>query len=180
VTLGEAKAHCRVDSTADDAYLASLIAMAREYVEDYIDRTLVATQWVMRLDRFPTSGIAPVELPRPPMIASGTATAVSVTFTAEAGATGTWSTAEYRVDRHATPGTVQPIYGGTYPAHRHDDNALSVTWWAGYGFDGASVPQRAKNAILLIVGEWYDKRSTATIPEAAKQLLDSIKWGNYR
>ena len=34
--------------------------------------------------------------------------------------------------------------------------------------------------ILLIVGEWYDKRSTAVIPEAAKQLLDSVKWGSYR
>lgn len=180
VTLAEAKAHCRVDATDDDAYIQNLVAMAREYVEDYIDRTLVQTQWVMRFDRFPPSGIQAVELPRPPMVTSGTATAVSVTFTAEAGATGSWSSAEFRVDRHATPGTVQPVYGGTYPAHRHDDNAVSVTWWAGYGADGSAVPQRIKNAILLIVGEWYDKRSTAVIPEAAKQLLDSVKWGSYR
>ena len=69
VTLSEAKAHLRVDSTDDDAYIATLITAAREWVEAYLDRTLVHTQWVMRFDRFPPSGTQAVELPRPPMVA---------------------------------------------------------------------------------------------------------------
>lgn len=187
VTLAEAKAHCRVDSTADDAYVQALIRAAREWVEAYLDRTLVHTQWVMRFDRLPPSGIEPVELPRPPMVVSGTATAVSVTFTAEAGATGSWSSAEFRVDRYSTPGTVQPVYGGTYPAHRHDDNSVSVTWWAGYGADGTAVPAAIRHAMLMLVAFWYDNRSTVLVGSISKELefavsslLDSQRWGQYR
>jgi uncharacterized phiE125 gp8 family phage protein len=186
VTLSEAKAHLRVDTTTDDAYIGSLITAAREWCEQYLDRTLIHTQWVMRFDRFPPSGIQAVELPRPPMVASGTATAVSITFTAEAGETGTYSTAEYRVDRDSTPGAIKPIYGTTWRPHRQDDNAISVTWWAGYGASGTSVPAAIRHAILMLVGLWYERRMAADsmggdeIPFGVKSLLDSQRWGSYR
>ena len=187
VTLTEAKAHLRVDTTDDDTYIATLITAAREWVEQYLDRTLVHTQWVMRFDKFPDSGIEPVELPRPPMVASGTATAVTVTFTQEQGSTSTYSTAEYRVDRHATPGTILPIYGSTWTPHRQDDNAISVTWWAGYGANGASVPAAIRHAMLMLIGFWYENRTTVLVGSISKQLefaveslLSSQKWGSYR
>lgn len=187
VTLTEAKAHLRVDSTDDDVYIATLITAAREWVESYLDRTLVHTQWVMRFDKFPDSGIEPVELPRPPMVISGTATAVTVTFTQDQGSTSTYSTAEYRVDRHATPGTILPIYGSTWTPHRQDDNAISVTWWAGYGPNGSSVPAAIRHAILMLIGFWYENRTTVLVGSISKQLefaveslLSSQKWGSYR
>ena len=186
VTLAEAKAHCRVDTSDDDAYIGTLITAAREWCEQYLDRTLVNTQWLMRLDKFPDSGIHPVELPRPPMVASGTATAVSITFTTEAGPTSTYSTAEYRVDRFATPGTVLPLYGSTWTPHRQDDNAISVTWWAGYGASGASVPAAIRHAMLMLIATWYDRRASADnaggteVPFGVKSLLDSQRWGSYR
>jgi len=188
VTLAEAKAHLRVDTSDDDTYIGTLITAAREWCEQYLDRTLVTTQWVMRFDKFPDSGIEPVELPRPPMVMAGTATAVSVTFTQEAGPTSTYSTAEYRVDRHATPGAILPIYGSTWTPHRQDDNAISVTWWAGYGATGASVPATIRHAILMLVGHWYDgARSGVVMGSISKEvefgvkaLLDSQRWGSYR
>lgn len=187
VTLTEAKAHLRVDSTDDDVYIATLITAAREWVEQYLDRTLVHTQWVMRFDKFPDSGIEPVELPRPPMVTSGTATAVTVTFTQEQGSTSTYSTAEYRVDRHATPGTILPIYGSTWTPHRQDDNAISVTWWAGYGANGSSVPAAIRHAMLMLIGFWYENRTTVLVGSISKplefaveSLLSSQKWGTYR
>ena len=186
VTLTEAKAHLRVDSTDDDVYIATLITAAREWVESYLDRTLVHTQWVMRFDKFPDSGIEPVELPRPPMVISGTATAVTVTFTQDQGSTSTYSTAEYRVDRHATPGTILPIYGSTWTPHRQDDNAISVTWWAGYGPGGSSVPAAIRHAVLMLLGTWYERRASADnlggseVPFGVRSLLDSQKWGAYR
>jgi uncharacterized phiE125 gp8 family phage protein len=186
VTLSEAKAHLRVDTSDDDAYIGSLITAARQWVEEYLDRTLIHTQWVMRFDRFPPSGIQAVELPRPPMVTSGTATAVSITFTAEAGETGTYSTAEYRVDRDSTPGAIKPIYGTTWRPHRQDDNAISVTWWSGYGASGTSVPAAIRHAMLMLVGLWYERRMAADsmggneIPFGVKSLLDSQRWGSYR
>jgi uncharacterized phiE125 gp8 family phage protein len=188
VTLAEAKAHLRVDTSDDDTYIGTLITAAREWCEQYLDRTLVHTQWVMRFDKFPDSGIHPVELPRPPMVASGTATAVTVTFTQEAGTTSTYSTAEYRVDRNATPGAILPIYGSTWTPHRQDDNAISVTWWAGYGATGASVPAAIRHAILMLVGHWYDGARSGVLTGSiskeiefgVKSLLDSQRWGSYR
>lgn len=188
VTLAEAKAHLRVDTSDDDTYIGTLITAAREWCEQYLDRTLVHTQWVMRFDKFPDSGIEPVELPRPPMVASGTATAVTVTFTTEPGATSTYSTAEYRVDRYATPGTVLPIYGSTWTPHRQDDNAISVTWWAGYGATGASVPAAIRHAMLMLIAHWYDGSRSGVLTGSiskeiefgVKSLLDSQRWGSYR
>jgi len=177
-----------VDTSDDDTYTGTLITAAREWVEQYLDRTLVNTQWTMRLDRFPTDSTKSIELPRPPVATSGTVTAVSVTFTAEAGTTGTWSTAEFRVDRNATPGAVLPIYGGTYPPHREDDNAMAVTWWAGYGSSGTSVPAAIRHAMLMLISHWYETRgatvATGAVPQdvpfGVRSLLASMRWGSYQ
>lgn len=175
ITLAEAKAHCRVDTSTDDALIAGYITTSREWVEDYIDRALVAQRLVMTLDTFPDE----IELPRPPMIASGTATAVIVTYvTGEAGGTATLSTSSYRVDRDSTPGVVRTTYAGSWPSHLIDKNSVAVTWWAGYGAV-ADVPQRAKSAMLMCVHELYEKRGDGQMPDAAKRLLDTISWGSY-
>ena len=180
VTLSEAKAHLRVDTADDDTYITGLIRAAREWAEEYLDRTLVHTQWVMRFDRFPTDGTHDIELPRPPMVASGTATAVTLSYTLEDGTTATYGTASYRVDRASTPGAVKTNYAGTWPPHREDDNSVSITWWGGYGPSGSDVPQGVKNAMLLYIHELYEKRGNAEPPAAAKALLDAYRWGSYR
>ena len=175
VSLAEAKAHCRVDTTNEDALIQGYISTAREWVEDYIDRALVNQQLVMKLDAFPPE----IELPRPPMVASGTATAVTITYvTGNAGGTATLSASEYRVDRDSTPGVIRTLYGGSWPSHLLDANSVTVSWWAGYG-DSASVPQRVKNAMLMCVHELYEKRGDAMMPEAAQRLLDTVSWGSY-
>ena len=181
VTLAEAKAHCRIDTSTEDAYVSALIVAAREWVESYMNETLVTTQYVMKLDAFP----AEIELPNPPMIASGTATAVTITYTEnDTGSTATLATSEYRVDRDSVPGVIRPVYAETWPSHLLDYNAVQVTWWAGRG-DAASVPQRVKVAILMLVAMWFEKRlaadaaSLSEVPFGVKALLDSVKWGSY-
>jgi uncharacterized phiE125 gp8 family phage protein len=187
VTLAEAKSHLRVDTADDDTYITGLIRAAREWCEQYLDRTLVHTQWVMRFDRFPPDGTHDIELPRPPIVASGTATAVALTFTFENGTTSTYSTASYRVDRASTPGAVKTLYGQAWPPHLQDDNSISVTWWGGYGPSGSDVPQSIRHAMLMLVAFWYDNRSTVLVGSISKQLefaveslLSSQKWGSYR
>lgn len=186
VTVAEAKAHLRVDTSDDDTYIGTLITAGREWCEQYLDRTLVNTQWVMRFDSFPPDGTHDIELPRPPMATAGTTTAVALTFTYENGTTATYSTASYRVDRNSTPGAVKTLYGQTWPPHLMDDNAVSVTWWAGYGAAGSSVPAAIRHAILMIVGILYEKRAAAEsgslneVPFGVKSLLDSQRWGSYR
>jgi uncharacterized phiE125 gp8 family phage protein len=187
VTVAEAKAHLRVDTSDDDTYIGTLIKAAREWVEAYLDRTLVTTQWAMRFDRFPPDSTADIELPRPPVISSGTATTVTVSYTLEDGTTAAYSTASFRVDRAAVPGSVKTNYGQTWPPHRQDDNSVSVTWWAGYGPSATDVPATLRHAMLMLVGFWYENRSTVLVGSISKplefaveSLLSSQKWGSYR
>ncbi len=183
VTVAEAKAHLRVDISDDDTYIGTLITAAREWCEQYLDRTLVNTQWVMRFDSFPYE----IELPRPPIASSGTTTAVSLTYTLGDDSTATLSTATYRVDRNSTPGVVRQLRAGSWPGNLDDYNAVSVTWWAGYGSAGSSVPAAIRHAILMLVGFWYENRSTVPVGSISKQLefaveslLSSHTWGSYR
>lgn len=187
VTLAEAKQHLRVDGHEDDAYIAGLVRAAREWVEEYLDRTLILTQWTVRGDRFPPDSTDEIELPRPPMATAGTATAISVTYTLEDGTTAAYSTNLFRVDRHSTPGAVKPLYGQTWPPHRQDDNSLAITYWAGYGANANDVPAAIRHAMLMLIGFWYENRSTVLVGSISKQLefaveslLSSQKWGSYQ
>lgn len=182
VSLAEAKAHCRVDTDTDNAYIASLIRAAREWCAAYCDETFVHTQYVMTLDSFPVE----IELPRPPMATASGYTDVTVTYKNENQTTATLATNQYRVDRDSTPGVLRTLYNGSWPSHLLDYNAVTVTWWGGVSADGTGVEQRIKNAILWLVGYWYERRMAADgismteIPFGVKSLLDSAKWGAYR
>ena len=210
VTLTEAKAHLRIDGSAEDTLVSSLVTAARQWVEEYTDLTLVHTQWTLRTDSFygpvgspaqfglradgnnieGRQGTVPnldIELPRPPMVRSGTATAVAIAYTPSAGAsTATLDATEYRVDRYQVPGAVRPLYGKTWPSHLVDQNSVSVTWWAGYSADGTSVPGPIKVAILMVVAHLWRNREGSTetalseVPLGVRTLLDSQKWGGYR
>lgn len=190
VTLAEAKQHLRVDISDDDTYIGALITAARQWVEEYLDRALVSQQLTMRLDSFPYE----FELPRPPMASSGTLTATTITYTLDPGGSGTTtpttttlSASTYRVDREDTPGRIRTVYGGTWPSHLSDPNAVAVTWWAGYGAEGSNVPAAIRHAILMLVGHMYEQRLAVLTGSISKEiefgvkgLLDSQKWGSYR
>lgn len=183
VSLTEAKQHLRVDISDDDTYIQTLITAARQWAEEYLDRTLIYTQWRMNLDLFPWE----IEIPRPPMSKAGTTTAVAITYTPSDNlATATLSTSEYRVDRQSTPGVARPNYGGSWPGHLADQNSITVTWWSGYGASGSDVPAAIRHAILMHVAFLYERRlaadnvTAAEVPFGVKALLDSQKWGQYR
>ena len=210
VTLTQAKAHLRIDTSSEDTLIASLITAARVWCEEYLDRTLCYTQWTLRTDSFygpvgspaqfglradgnnieGRQGTVPnldVELPRPPMVQAGTATAVTIAYTpAVSGTTATLDTTLYRVDRTQTPGAVRPLYGNTWPTHLVDQNSVAVTWWAGYSSNGTSVPGSIKAALLMLVAHlWRNREATAEaafseVPFGVKSLLDTMRWGGYR
>ena len=185
LTVAEAKLHLRVDISDDDTYIGTLITAAREWVENYLDRTLITTQLILRAAEFPTEEL---ELARPPMATAGTATAVVITYTLADTTTATLSTALYRVDRTTTPGNVAPVINGTWPSDVIEDaNAVAVTYWAGYGPTSASVPATIRHAMLMLIGHWYESRSTVLVGVTSKplefaveSLLASNNWGQYR
>lgn len=184
VTLAEAKAHLRVDVSNDDALISAIIKAAREYCEEYCDRSFVYTQWQAKADQWPIE----FEVPRPPIATTGTFTAVTLTYEAIDGTTKTVAGADYRVDRDSTPGVVRNVYEGTWPSDAlFDANAITLTFWAGYGADGTAVPAAIRSAMLMMISHMYEHRTavlTGTVSKeiefGVKALLDTQRWGSYR
>ena len=183
VSLAQAKVQCRIDTDVENDYIQSLIAVARQYVEDTLDITLCTTVWESRYDLFPIWAIV---LPRSPM-AAGT---VTVTHRYGDGTYGTMSSAsgDFQVDSNVIPGRIYPLWARSWPPTRGDENSVTVRWTAGYGASGANVPQTVKSLILLLVAHWFEMRQPVVagysqvlpVPQTFETLLAASGWGGYR
>lgn len=158
VTLAEAKAYRRVDGSVENTLIADLIVAAREVFEGETGRQVLEATWLMDLDRFPTGG-APIEVPRPPLLAVS-----SITYRDSAGTEQTWSSSEYVVDAYAGPfapcGLIYPAPGYCYPTTRCAPNSVSVTFTAGYGTTVDDVPEGVRATIQALIGDLYEERET--------------------
>lgn len=181
VSLSLAKQHCRVDTDSDDLYIQSLIAVARQYVEDVLDITICNSVWEVKYDLFPIWAII---LPRLPL-ASGT---ITVTHRNGDGTYGTLSSAngDFQVDASVVPGRIYPLWARAWPPTRGDENSVAVQFTAGYGVDGQTAPPVVKHLILLLVAHWFDTRQPAvtgapqSVPQTFETLLAAASMGVYR
>lgn len=175
VSRTEAKLHCRVDITDDDALIDTLITAAREYCEVETDRSFINTTWDLVFDSFPDT----IYIPRSPL-----SSVTSITYLDTAGASTTLSSTLYTTDSKGEPGRIVPAYGETWPATYAIVNAVTVRVVIGYGSASTSVPSSIIAAIKLLVGHWYQNRQavvTGTIasdvPMAVESLLMRVKVG---
>lgn len=172
VTLSEAKAHLRVDIDTDDSLITALIVAAREEFENQTDKTLFSTTWKLYLEEWPRYDY--IDLPRAKPLASVT----SVTYTDDNDDSNTFASSNYVVDTSRWPGRLRLRDGVSWPS---DDLAESspivITYVAGYA-SVASIPQRYKQAILLLVGHWYENRenvmTTGAVPKSMPLAWESI------
>lgn len=178
LSCDEARAHLRVDvHDEDDLVITPLIKSARSYCEKVLDRALITQTWILYMDAFP--GI--IELRKPPIQSVS-----SITYLDNDGATQTLSTSIYSVDVKSEPGRITLAYNQTLPSYRAIENSIAVTFVAGYGATGATVPEPIRHAMKLLVAHWYRNREavaigtiTNDIPLAVDALLGSYMWGAY-
>lgn len=152
ITLAEAKSHLRVTTDDDNALLEALISAARQLVETHTNRALITQTWQWRLDTFPSWGL---RIPHAPLVSVS-----SIQYVDGDGATQTLATTEYTVDAKSDPGRITPAYGKSWPNTRWQMNAVIITFVAGYG-NAAAVPYQIKQAMLLVLGELYERREAA-------------------
>lgn len=159
VTLAEAKAQLRVDISADDTYIAGLIAVARERCELVARRTFINTTYDLYLDWFPPSGL--IVLPRPPL-----SSVTGLWYTDQAGTETQFDSANYLVDAVGEPGQLMLRSTKAWPnVILADLNGVRVRFVAGYGAAATAVPARYKQAILLLVGHWYENREATVVAQ---------------
>lgn len=172
VTLAEAKAQLRLDTTDDDTLVDALIAAATAHIDGrdgWLGRALVTQTWDLKLDAFP--GI--IEVPLPPLQSVD-----SITYVDAAGATQTLATSKYQVDLGGGwRGRIKPAYGEVWPATYDVWNAVTVRFTAGYAPGVGSptdyaenVPRAIKQAVLLMVAHWYENRVPVLVGQSAQAV----------
>ena len=162
LTLEETKQHLAVTLSSGDEMIEHLIKAARRQAETYTARALITQVWELDLDRFP---VWVIELPRPPLTS-----VESIAYIDSAGRTETLAAENYRVDRKSEPGRITPAYGRVWPTTRAVTTAVTVRFTAGYGAAGSRVPEDIRQAMLLLVGSFYEYREDIVVGETAVRL----------
>lgn len=170
LTLAEAKAHLRLETTADDALVASLITAARQWVERVTGRALIHQTWQLWLDAPPgsedsSSSVAVVELPRAPLVSVS-----AISSYDETDAATTWDSAQYVVDAAREPGRVAPRNGFFWPVPARALRGLRIEYVAGFGATASSVPEPLRLALRQLVTHWYENRGDAAGSDAPPSI----------
>lgn len=179
-TIGDNTTTTYTDNTADgslgddvtvDTTIAGWIAAARAHAEGFLCRPLIAQTLRYTADSFPCGEV--IELS--PSLLSVT----SVQYVDANGDTQTMDSSDYSVDTDAFVGRVVLGYGEIWPTTREQYNAVTVTFRAGYGETAASVPGSIKQAMKLLIGQWYQLQLGTNKVDATKAVegaVDSLLW----
>lgn len=175
VTRNDCKNFAQITDSRDDWLIDSLIVGARTYAEQYTNRQFVTATWYLYLDGFPDV----IRPPRPPLQTSG----FSIKYTDTAGDEQTLDSGEYQVDVKSNPGRVMPAYAKVWPSVRVETlNVVTVEFQAGYGTAATDVPFPIRQAMMLLISDWfryrqdaYDGRPFTKAPRAVDSLLSQYR-----
>jgi len=170
VSLDEAKLHLRVDGTDDDAWITRAIKAARMWCETRACAAFVTQTAELALERFPTAPDreAPaIVVPLPPL-----STVTSVQYYDAQGVLQTLDASKYQVDAVSQPGRILPAPGTSWPATQSGRiDAVKVTFVCGVASD--QVDPRVPQAILMLVGHWYEHRESFVTGTIATEIQEA-------
>ena len=175
IGIEEAKLSARISGSDEDSLIERYVKLATKQVEIDSRRALLTQTIALYLDQFPGRTIY---LERPPVQSVST-----IRYVDTDGTTQTLSSTLYTTDLASEPCRITPAYGQTWPFTRFQTNAVTVTFVA--GFTGQEfVPEFAKHAIALLVGEWYRNREATGTMQGELQFsysacVSRLSWGIY-
>ncbi len=149
VTLSEAKVFLRLDETAEDGLLATLITAARLMIEAASGRFLIDQSWRLVLDRWPAGG--EIRLPLSPVGAITAARVYDLLGAAQPVAPGS-----LQLERVADPPVVRVV--GEVPEIGRAHGAIEIDVVAGYGATADAVPALLRQAVLRLAARWFEQR----------------------
>ena len=166
ISLSDAKAHLKIDTTDDDALITRLIAAARARAEWHTGRALITQSWTLWLDGWPPTGA--IEIPLPPL-----QSVVSVATYARDDSASVMSASLYTVDIASAPARLARKIGTAPLTNLRAINGIAIAFTAGYGDSADDVPPLLKQAILTLIAFLYENRGEAPAelpPDALAQL----------
>lgn len=143
LTADEVKARLGVGDELADAVVNAFVTAARQTIDGWsgwLGRALITQQWTMVLPCFERR----IRIPLPPLQAID-----SVKYVDLDGEEQTVDDAVWRIVQGG--GCIALHDGQNWPAHRVQPDAVRITFTAGYGDAGSSVPEPIRTAIVLMV-----------------------------
>jgi uncharacterized phiE125 gp8 family phage protein len=166
VTLAEAKLWARIDHSAHDEMVSSMLAGAIAHLDGYtgmLGRCIINQTWKQKFHDWSRD----LRLPFPDV-----STITSVKYFDATNAEQTVSSSLYELLEDERGSFVRMTGDFTDPAiYDERSDAVSVTFVAGYGAAAENVPDAIKAAIKMLVAHWYDQ------PAAAEQPMTEIPFG---
>lgn len=170
ITLAEANVHLRCTCSDEDAYVQSLITVARVEAENRLQRALVPSQWRLSLDAFPPGNEA-ISLVMPPV-----ASVESVTYWRADGTQATMAPSAYLLDNISEPARLVPDPGTSWPTGlQQRPGAVVVEYTAGYM--ARALPDSGTGMVIVEVGQevtdfdWATARALVPKPIIQWMLL---------
>jgi uncharacterized phiE125 gp8 family phage protein len=160
-------------TSVEDDLIESLITTAREDCESFQNRVYITQTWELWLDEFPSKDF--IEIPLPPLQSIS-----SIKYYDTDDTEATFSSDNYFVDVKSEPGRVVLNHGESWPSTTlRPANGVCVTFVAGYG-DADDVPKAVKQAILLLIGHYYENREAVLTSGmnavAVSMAVESLLW----
>ncbi|MEY8001606.1 head-tail connector protein [Clostridium sp. Mt-5] len=171
LSLDEVKNYLRTDDIADtqeDAYISSLITVAREWCEDYQHRAYITQTWELALQEFPFDNTDTlndneesdiIEIPKGNLQSINSITYKDLYGNVKSLAENT----DYIVSTRGIIGKICPPYACVFPTvPLWPLDPIVINFTCGYGDDSSKIPKRIKQAMLLLISHWYDTRAVIT------------------
>lgn len=169
VSLEEAKRHLRIEpeATLEDGLISGLIAAATGHLDGWtgiLGRCLVEQEWRQDFDGFSQC----LPLPLGPVMSI-----TSVTWRNAAGQISTVASTAHSLRTDAGGRSHCRFRDDfSFPVDLYQVAAVSVSYRAGWEL--ADVPAEIKQAILLLVGAWYENREETAIGVSVASLPNSV------
>lgn len=173
IDLASAKVQLRVDETADDDLIESLITAAREHVEDITRRAILTQTWDYSIPAWPRCDY--IKLPLGNLQATVVPAIHSVKWKDTDGVETTltldtdylWETNGEGCGRVVLP------YGMTWPSGTlYPSNPITVRFVCGWESPDL-IPQKIKAALLLILTDLYENRSSKELTQTAQAFVEN-------
>jgi uncharacterized phiE125 gp8 family phage protein len=152
IALADAKRWLRIETADDDDVLGALITAARLMVEAQIRRMLITQTWRLIYDRWPNGLL--VKIPLAPFQSLTAMRVYDVN-----GATQAVSTSVYYVD--SAPDSARIIFGAPPSSPGRHAAGIEIDIVVGYGATPESVPEPLRQAVRILVTDWYENRGEA-------------------
>jgi len=167
VSLSDAKAHLRVDDVAEDLLISSLITAARVHLEQTLGRALITQTWRLVLDAWPSGGT--VQLAIVPLQSVSAVRVFDIDGNAQVIAP-----TDYLVDTAGEPARLVHNASAVFPAPGRAINGIEIDFVAGHGAAAGDVPQPLRQAVMLLVAHWYERREPVEIGDSVERIPTSV------